>query len=527
MSLDIRNIKLLDCTLRDGGYVNDNTFGKENIEMIIKGLANSGIDLIEYGYLEDRNLISEDKVEYRRFEDLNNIAVPKKSKILMLLGEKYDIKNLPQAFGDCVLRISFHKKGAESGLKKVEEAIRKGYRVFVQPTATMFYSNDELEELLKKCNLLKPESVAIVDTFGQMKPEDVEEKVSVFDRVLDKDIAISFHAHNNLQNAYANAIRFMESVDAGRVIIIDSSIYGMGRGAGNLPTELIMNYLNEVYGKDYNIDSLLSVVDDVIMKMKSRHDWGYSLPYYLSGVYGIHPSYILSFMERKTQSSSDIRGLISIMSDDRKSEFDLDYANELYNSYNNRNVNDDEERKKLANTIGDRPVLLVGPGKSIHKYRQVILDYIEKKSPYVISVNGYYEMQSNAVFFSNKKRYANMKNVIEDCMLLVTSNIDIHDEECLIFNYSSYLAKENGVSDNALLMMLNILKKIGVKNVVIVGFDGYSMEDNFYKGSLELLLNRKYVDKLNRDIMINIECLKRDMDVVSLTPSKYLKEEEK
>ena len=317
-SIEMRDIKLLDCTLRDGGYVNDNFFGVEKMQKIIKGLRKSGVDLIEYGYLEDKKPIVEGRAEYKDFEDLEKIANVKDNKTLMLLGEKYDIENLPDPSGDCILRVSFHKKSAESGFKKIERAIKKGYRVFVQPTATMFYSDDELEEMLKKCNQLKPESVAIVDTFGQMKPEDVEEKVRIFDKVLDRNIAISFHAHNNLQNAYANAIKFIESVSNDRAIIVDSSIYGMGRGAGNLPTELIMNYLNNTYGKNYNVDPLLTVVDDVIIKIKSQHDWGYSLPYYLSGVYGVHPSYILAFMERKTQRSSDIRNLIKMISNEKK-----------------------------------------------------------------------------------------------------------------------------------------------------------------------------------------------------------------
>jgi 4-hydroxy 2-oxovalerate aldolase len=470
--------------------------------------------------------MSKDKVEYRRFEDLDDIAKTKENRILMLLGEKYDIRKLPMASGDCTLRISFHKKGAESGMKKVEEAIRRGYRVYIQPTATMFYSDNELEELLKKCNQLKPESVAIVDTFGQMKPKDVEEKVKIFDRLLDKDIAISFHAHNNLQNAYANAIKFIECASGDRMIVVDSSIYGMGRGAGNLPTELIMNYLNDSFGKKYNVEPLLTVVDNVITKMKKQHDWGYSLPYYLSGIYGVHPSYILTFMERKTLNSSDIRNLIETISDEKKSEFDLDYANGLYNSYNNRNVDDGLSRSELIKKIGEKPVLLVGPGKTLQTYRNAIVDYVDEKSPYVISVNGCYSIGSDAVFFSNKKRYEDLKETTKECALLLTSNIDA-DNECMMFNYGTYLARESGVSDNALLMVLNILKKIGIKKVTIAGFDGYISEKNFYKGTLELLLDKEYMDRLNKTIAANIDALGRDMEIVSLTPSKYFRKERK
>ena len=337
-----RRIELLDCTLRDGGYINDNTFGLENIRTIIDGLQASKVDLIEYGYIEDKKPIEDDRNEYRRFEEIFGLAKKEKGNILMLLGEKYDMNKLPEAPNDdCYIRITFHKKHAEAGIEKVKQIIEKGYKVFIQPTATMFYSEDELVELLSRCNELNPVSVAIVDTFGQMTPDDVAEKVRIFDKTLKKSIAMSFHAHNNLQNAYANAMRFIDCVSKDRRIIVDSSIFGMGRGAGNLPTELIMGYLNKNFGKNYNVEPLLTVTDNVISKIKEKSGWGYSLPYYLSGIYGVHPSYILAFMERKTQNSGDIKHLIDMISDEKRPEFDADYANELYNSYNNKEINDD------------------------------------------------------------------------------------------------------------------------------------------------------------------------------------------
>ena len=190
----MRDIKLLDCTLRDGGYVNDNVFGKDNIVSIIKSLKASRVDLIEFGYLEDKKQVSEDKTEYRSFENLSEMTGDVKGNILMLLGEKYDIDRLPVAPNDeCYLRISFHKKNIEAGIEKIRRVMAKGYRVFIQPTVTMAYTDEELRAFLRVCNELKPVSVAIVDTFGQMTPTDVQEKAKLFDEVLEKGIVISFH----------------------------------------------------------------------------------------------------------------------------------------------------------------------------------------------------------------------------------------------------------------------------------------------------------------------------------------------
>lgn len=520
----MRSIELLDCTLRDGGYVNGNDFGEKNISNIIDGLKKSKVDLIEYGYLDDKDSADVNKTEYRSFDELFKLTKQKKGNILMLLGEKYDIRRLPVAPNDeCYLRISFHKKHAEVGFEKIRVAMQKGYKVFVQPTVTMSYSKSELIELLRICNELKPVSVAVVDTFGQMTPEDVDEVARLFDVVLDKEIAVSFHAHNNLQNAYANAIRFIESVDENRRIIIDTSIFGMGRGAGNLPTELMMGYLNRRYKKDYNIDAILAVADNVILEIKERNNWGYSLPYYLSGVYGVHPSYILSFMERKTQDSGDIKQLIDMISDDKKAEFDLEYARDLYNVHNNKIIDDEKSKKQLMEIIDGRKILLIGPGKTLKKYNSKIDEYIKKEKPCVIGVNGKYDIEGDAVFFSNKKRYRDADLNEGDGVLLLTSNMGLKSGEGrLVFNYGSYLARGCGVSDNALLMMLNILKGVGAREVALAGFDGYNTEGNFYKSSLELLLDSNYVNELNKTIKDNIKILRDGMVIESITPSRNM-----
>jgi len=210
-----------------------------------------------------------------------------------------------------------------------------------------------------------------------------------------------------------------------------------------------------------------------------------------------------------------------MISDDKKTEFDLGYANELYNVYNNKVVNDDESKKHLSEMIGKRKILLVGPGKSLGKEKEKIKDYIEHNNPFIISVNGEYDIHSDAVFFSNKKRYEALDSSRRE-VVIITSNIGEKNDNHLIFNYETYLARGYGVSDNALLMLINILKNIGIKEVAVAGFDGYSADGNFYKGSLELLLDKNYVSELNKVIKVNIEKLRDVMMIESITPSRNI-----
>ena len=245
-------IGILDCTLRDGGYVNNNTFGYRNIKSIIRDLEKARIDFIECGYLkDDKDVYSRDVTEYRRAEELNEQELLNDGEYtLMLLGEKYQIENLPDCENSkCIIRMSFHKHSLAKAIAYAREITNKGYRLFLQPTVIMNYEESEVIAMLEAFNKLDVLGVAIVDTLGQMMPKDVERITGVFDKYLRDDIVLGLHAHNNLQMAFANAVTFIENTGENRKVVVDTSLYGMGRGAGNLPTELMANYLNQTYTK--------------------------------------------------------------------------------------------------------------------------------------------------------------------------------------------------------------------------------------------------------------------------------------
>src|SRR5699024_8578407 len=154
----MRKIEILDCTLRDGGYVNDNEFGYDNIKQLIKYLEEAKIELIECGYLMDtKEEYSVDRTEYRRMEELeeqNLIANTEENQYtLMLLGEKYNIENLPLCSNsDNILRMSIHKKSLPKAIEYAKEIRRKGYRLFLQTTVILGYTEEEIREMIRICN---------------------------------------------------------------------------------------------------------------------------------------------------------------------------------------------------------------------------------------------------------------------------------------------------------------------------------------------------------------------------------------
>ena len=521
------NIMILDCTLRDGGYINENNFGEKNIKKLIKYLKSAKIDIIECGYLMDNIEYDKNKTEFLSMKQAEPFLAPDNSYTLMLLGEKYKIENLPDNTGGKIdtIRMSFHKKSLQKAIEYAKKIKEKGYKLFLQPTSIMSYTEEEIKKMLKELNDLDVECIAIVDTFGQMTPEDTRRVTKIFDEVLRENIKIGIHLHNNLQTAFANAITFLDTISENRDVEIDTSLLGMGRGAGNLPTELLANYLNTRYGKKYKLEPLLEASDNIISKIKEEHDWGYSLPYYLSAINGIHPSYIILFLERKTLHSVDINNLIKMISEDKKIEFDREYAEELYRIYNEKSVDDKESRKELEKLVSGKKVVLIGPGRSIINYRNQIEDLLSKDNIFSIAVNGIDLFYTDATFYSNKKRYKEFRK--KSNLTLLTSNIKIHQEEKeLIFDYSNSLSRESGISDNSLLIILNILKDLNVKEIQLVGFDGFStnMRDNFYSEERAYLLTEDFIKRLNESTARSIKGYREKIKITSLTPTKYMED---
>ena len=275
----------LDCTLRDGGYVNDWTFGEKNIPEIRSNLADAGVDLIECGYFSPFAKEDKDKAVYNDLEKLDKILDSHpNANFCALLRYKEGIEEF---IPECTLknikliRISFQYGEAEGALKLCKSLMQKGYKVSYQPANTPGYSLDELKEMLEMVNELKPYSFYIVDTLGILQKDKLLEMFDFIDKNLAPEISLGYHSHNNLQLAFSNA-QTLVGLGTKRKLIIDSSVFGMGRGAGNLCTELLLHHLNEKYGAQYKLEPLYKIFENNISDVYKKSPWGYSLPRFIS-----------------------------------------------------------------------------------------------------------------------------------------------------------------------------------------------------------------------------------------------------
>lgn len=314
------SIKILDCTLRDGGYLNDWCFGKETIHSILDNLERSGIDFIECGFLKEQHY-QDDRTFFSSVSELEKFTIDSQKYTLMVNFGEYSISNFLECQNKNIkIRVAFKKYNQADAIEYISRLKNMGWDVFANPMSTNTYTETELEYLISELNKIKPFGVSIVDTLGNMYEKDVISIFRFIDRILDPDIILGFHSHNSLQLSFSNTKALLK-IDIERQMIIDSCLYGMGRGAGNLCTELIAKYLNDNYKQDYKILPLVKSIDSDLKPIYQKTPWGYSTPYYIAAIHGCHPNYA-AFLVQKGFTDEEIDKILSEISSDKKTFFD-------------------------------------------------------------------------------------------------------------------------------------------------------------------------------------------------------------
>lgn len=528
----MNRIQILDCTLRDGGYINDWNFGKKTIKKILQKLSEAQIDIIECGFLSDVEYDS-DKTIFSKIVQITTL-LPISDKIqyvaMIALGEK-EISY--EKISECDLnsisgiRLTFHKHEIDRAFEYADKLMKKGYQVFMQPVGTCTYSDKELLKLVERINLIKPYAFYIVDTLGTITGLELMRMFQLIDNNLKAGIKIGFHSHNNLQLSFANAQELIQ-IFTKREIIIDASVLGMGRGAGNLCTELITQYVNAHITDRYRVTLLLEIVDNYLMRIKEKYPWGYTIPYYIAAVYKCHPNYATYLMNRQTLNVKDIEKIIISISETKRAMYDKEYIASLYQEYQEHFVDDRSTIQKLIKKWEGKSILLLAPGKALLEGKEIIKEYIDKYSPFIISVNFNSKLyKEDMIFISNLKRFENLD--LEEIKewkkeLIITSNIAINEtDKSYVVNYTNYLNADSMISDNAGLMLCQLLKICGVKKVALAGFDGFVADtsSNYFDKELVNNVEAEALEIKTKKIREQLRKLKNDMEILYVTSSHY------
>ncbi len=532
------NIGLLDCTLRDGAYITDSHFGEAGIRGIIRKMQEARADIIEIGWLKDKPH-QEGSSFFNTPNDIKPYLTEKSPNVMyvaMIDWDRYNVDNLSECDGESIdaIRVVFpygkHKEGI-----KVGEAIRKkGYKVMFQAANTLAYSDEDLDELAECINEFEPYSISVVDTFGAMFFEDLEHIVGILDKRLNQNIGIGFHAHNNQQLAFALSIRFIELIkESNRSIVVDSTLCGLGRGAGNTTTELMVSYLNRKQYGNYDINAVLDAIDIYMAAYQVKYKWGYSTPYFIAGMYQCHVNNIAYLMENHRTNTHDMRTIIESLSVEERRKYDYDLLEDKYIENQSRIVDDSAVLQVLKHELKDKKVLLVAPGKSIETEYEAIQSFIEENNPVVIAVNALNPLyQCDYAIFINPARYEYACGCHPDQMRLtrkiLLSNIKTDPAENeVIINYNTVIKRGWEHFDNAVIITLRLLNKVSAKDVYIAGFDGFKTEYNksYADAHLPSLNPDNKWEELNAEIKGMYNDLKnsvsKKMNIKFITPSCF------
>ena len=280
----------------------------------------------------------------------------------------------------------------------------KGYQVFLQPVGTAFYSDLELLRLVEQVGRLHPFAFYIVDTLGSMLPNQVTRQFHLIDENLDPGVKVGFHGHNNLQLAFSNA-QVLMGIQSKRDLILDSSVFGMGRGAGNLPTELITGYINRTIRSRYQVGDVLDIYDEYIAPLRREYQWGYNMAYHLAAVHACHPNYAAFLLNKQTLTMQDTENILRSIPKGSRVEFEKGLIRTLATRYQDKAIDDSRAVEGLSQLIAGRNLLVLAPGESLATREHQVLDYLRREQPLVLAVNfADPKFQVEVCFISSHKR---------------------------------------------------------------------------------------------------------------------------
>ncbi len=526
-------VKLLDCTLRDGGYINDWNFGNSIIRYMLQRYIKSNVDIVEIGFLDDRRQFDVNRTifpntacaeEIYRGVDKGNTKF-----VAMIDYGTCDISNLAPKSESIIdgIRIIFKKPNFYKAIEFAKEVIQKGYFVSLNMVSITSYSDQDVLDFCRAANEINPYAVAIVDTYGLMHKEQTGRYFDLLNHNLNTDIAIGYHSHNNFQLAYCNTVEIL-NWRTNRTIILDGTAYGMGKSAGNAPIELLAMYLNEYQNKKYDINQFLEIIETAILPIFRETPWGYSLLYYLAASNNCHPNYVTYLLGKYSLPIESINDILKQIDKKKKLSYDEEYIKEIYERFRDVKVDDNLVIHALRDMYKGKDILLLAPGKTITTEYDKVNNYIAENSPVVIAVNFIPKnIKIDLLFIGNSKRYGTMMSDIEgsDFPIVGTSNVScLNGEIKYRIDCARVLDEQEDISDNSLAMVLNFLLIVEPHSLTLAGADGYDVnnaDDLYCEESFNLSYDYKRLKRVNQLLKEKISSLNNTLNISFLTKSNY------
>ena len=308
-----KEIKVMDCTVRDGGLMNNWQFSDDFVRAVYQACLIAGIDYMEIGYKSSESAFSRDEVGPWKFCDEKDLRrVVGSNKTPLKLSAMADIgriepEDIPPAKDSVIdmLRVACYVHQVDKAIALADICMEKGYEVCINIMAVSKVNEMDLDQALKDVSLCKVPTVYIVDSFGSMYSENIQHLVQKYQKAMPEK-TLGIHAHNNMQLAMSNTITaIIENCN-----MLDATLLGMGRGAGNCPIEILIAFLKN---PKYRLLPLLDVIQNHIQPLQQDIKWGYHVPYLITGALNEHPRSALKWMA--SEKSDDFVAFMKEMHD--------------------------------------------------------------------------------------------------------------------------------------------------------------------------------------------------------------------
>ncbi|MDD5129554.1 MAG: hypothetical protein PHS66_00655 [Candidatus Omnitrophica bacterium] len=531
-------IKIIDCTIRDGGHLNKWQFQDRLVRSAYFAAQKGRVDYFEIGYKNDPAKSGLGAYGYCDEQQISGLfKCSAECKLLFMLDAgKYTGYEIP----DCKegktpfsgVRIAAYPYEAGIAIDLVEKMHKKGYEVFLNLMASSEWTDKDLAVLKSWKHKDALKAVYFADSFGAYGPAEISALIKKLKKIGFKHIG--FHAHNNLQMAFANT---MHAIKEGATYV-DASIYGMGRGAGNLPVEILLSYLSKHKNNEYNVVPYLDVIQRFFVRLFEQYRWGYSLNSLLGGISNVHPYYIDELFHSHNYTIEEIWNILEVI----KEKCPISFSGEKLKralgerfyipnvTQTRRTIAEIEKDLKIIpakdsfllrrlafkNKHKGRSFLIIANGPSIVKYKDKINELISKKNLITIGCNFLNEIYvPDYHLFVNKRRFLKyVSSVLKKSILLVPT---FFGKRLVTENYSGdyefiQIAAEHnlkalpvkGIRQQA--AYLNVATaailaafQMGAREIMAVGMDGYQSQE---AGKVVYFYNEKDVpdDKITASV---------------------------
>ena len=526
----MESISLLDCTLRDGGYYVDWDFDEETVRKYLAAVGIAKIDIVEIGF----RFFPQDKFlgafAYSSDAYLDTLPLPDGVAIAVMvnaaeligypLGRKEAVHALFKAKSSSsvdIVRIATHAKDVTTCRDIAQELDKLGYRVFLNLMQVDVIEPDELTQFAQEIALWKSvETLYFADSFGSMESERVAATIKTLARGWNGPIGI--HAHDNKGQALSNCIAALKC----GINCIDSTLTGMGRGAGNAKTENLLVELSQNGYGNYFPDAVFPLVLQEFGQLQECYQWGPNIYYFLSAAYGIHPTYIQEMLGDERYDTEQILSAINFLKSTRAPFYSFENMLRAISG-----VEGDERGSWSATDwLKGNTVLILGAGPGTKRYIEALRQYVERYKPVVLClnvndavppdmVNAYVACHETRILIESDS-YSDLDKPliiplsrVPESILDALHGVEIFDYGLRVEESAFYIAHNGCVLSNplALSYAISVATAGGAGKILLAGVDGYELTDPRQQEMV--------------DILEGYESIPESLPLLAITPTTY------